>query len=237
MRSKSHTVDEYLAGLASDRRKSMEVLRQELRRLLDPMLEEVLQYGMITYVIPHRVYPPGYHSRPTDPLPFLSVASQKNNLAMYVMAISMDRQLSTWLDQAWKATGLRLDRGQSCIRFRSPDEIPWEVLAELLKKVDVPTYLQIYEQSRGTTAKPRGTGQKATVSGKAARRPRRGNANPPANSPQGTRRPKKSNGSAARKENKGLQPGAPKAPIKKSAAGTKVQAASKKGGTRRSGEG
>jgi hypothetical protein len=234
MHSKAKTVAAYLAELTPDRRETMEVLRRKLKRHLDPLLEEVLQYGMITYVIPHRVYPPGYHCRPTDPLPFLSVASQKNNLALYVMAISMDRQLSTWLDQAWKATGHRLDRGQSCIRFRSPDDIPWDVLAELLQKVDVPTYVQLYEQSRGTAAQKPGTSPQATGAGKAANQPRRGKTTPPAQAPPATQRRQTATGSAAGKKNTSTKPGAPTGRVKKSATDNQAKAGPQPRGTRRS---
>ncbi|MFN7770261.1 MAG: DUF1801 domain-containing protein [Planctomycetaceae bacterium] len=189
MRSTADTVAEYLAELTPERREAIQRLRLELKRHLDPLLEEVMQYGMITYVVPHRVYPPGYHCRPTDPLPFLSLASQKNNLALYVMAISMDRQLSAWLDKAWKATGRRLDRGECCIRFRSPDEIPFEVLAELLKKMDVRDYLRMYEISRKTSAKARGTKQTAGTKPKsptrAAGHHHQAKTKPPGNSPAG----------------------------------------------------
>jgi len=237
MRSKAATVDEYLAELAPDRRAALQTLRQELRRHLDPLLEEVMQYGMITYVIPHRVYPPGYHCQPADPLPFLSLASQKNNLALYVMAIAIDRQLSAWLDQAWKATGHRLDRGASCIRFRSPDEIPRDVLAELLKKLDVPTYLQMYEQGLKTSAKTRGTKPKPTAQTKPAVRPRRGTTpqtdktspgQPPATKPaKAARRGKDSGTQRGQAAPRGRQP----------AAGAKAADSPPRGSTRRSGRG
>ncbi len=157
MRSDAHTVADYVANLPADRRESIEVLRKELKSHLDPRLEEVMQYGMITYVVPHRIYPAGYHRRPADPLPYLALASQKNNLALYLMSIYADPQLSAWLDTEWQATGQRLDRGKSCLRFRSHREIPFEVLGELLRKVDIPTYLQLYERSLKTSTKTRGT--------------------------------------------------------------------------------
>ncbi|MFN9374373.1 MAG: DUF1801 domain-containing protein [Planctomycetaceae bacterium] len=237
MRSKAKTVDEYLAELAPDRRAALQTLRQELRRHLDPLLEEVMQYGMISYVIPHRVYPPGYHCQPADPLPFLSLASQKNNLALYVMAIAIDRQLSAWLDQAWKATGHRLDRGASCIRFRSPDQIPWNVLAELLTKLDVPSYLQMYEQGLKRSAKTRGTKPKTTVQKKRAARPRRGTTaltDTPSPGPPRETHPAKA---AQRWKDRGTQRGKAAVRGRQPAAVAKAAASPLRGSARRSGRG
>ncbi len=237
MRSEATTVQQYLAELAPDRREALQTLRQELRRHLDPLLEEVMQYGMISYVIPHRVYPPGYHCQPADPLPFLSLASQKNNLALYVMAIAIDRQLSAWLDQAWKATGHRLDRGASCIRFRSPDQIPWNVLAELLTKLDVPSYLQMYEQGLKTSAKTPGTKPKTTAQKKQAVRPRRGTtARTDTPSPGKPRETKPAKAPRSGKD-RGTQRGKAAPRGRQPAAGATTAATPPRGNARRSGRG
>lgn len=178
MRSDARSVTEYVASLPSDRRKSIEILRKLLRTHLDPVLEEVMQYGMITWVVPHRVYPAGYHCQPTDPLPVVSLASQKNNLALYLMPLYGDPQLSTWFDAAWKKSGYRLDRGKSCVRFRSLEEIPLDVVAELLKKINVPAWIRLQESQRrggaGNANRASSAAGEAAGSGKVSRKPQGG---------------------------------------------------------------
>jgi len=174
MRSDAKTVAEYLANLPDDRRQSIGILRKLLRTHLDPGLVEVMQYGMITYAVPHSVYPAGYHCNPSDPLPVASLASQKNSLSLYLMSVYADPQLSTWLDQAWKEAGYRLDRGKSCLRFRSHEDVPLDVLAELLRKIDVPGYIRLYESylggQRRTESADRGT-KRSTGPGKSRKEP------------------------------------------------------------------
>src|SRR3984893_18384761 len=123
MQSKATTVSAYLASLPDDRRKAIETVRSVVLANLDKDYEEGMQYGMIGYYVPHRVYPAGYHCDPTKGLPFAALASQKNYMSLYLMGLycgcdgENDSALSRWFNEAWAKTGKKLDRGKACTRF------------------------------------------------------------------------------------------------------------------------
>src|SRR5262245_42701874 len=114
---KAATVEEYLSGLAEDRREVLEAVRRVILANLDKDYEEGMQYGMIGYYVPHRVYPAGYHCDPKQPLPFAGLASQKNHMSLYLMCVYGESELSHWFRAAWARTGKKLDMGKSCVRF------------------------------------------------------------------------------------------------------------------------
>jgi hypothetical protein len=154
MSSKPTTVAEYLAALPEDRRQALEALRKTIRANLDKDLEEGMQYGMIGYYVPHSVFPAGYHCDPKQPLPFAGLASQKNHMSMYFMALyahgDSENELTTSFQEAWKKTGKKLDMGKACIRFKKLEDLPLDVLAQAFKRMTVKQYIRAYEHGLGT---------------------------------------------------------------------------------------
>ena len=103
---------------------------------------------MLAYVIPHSIYPDGYHCDPKTPLPFMSVASQKNFVAIYHMGIYANKELLDWfLDEYPKYCKRKLDMGKSCIRFKKIEEIPFALIGELASKMSVDKWIEIYENA------------------------------------------------------------------------------------------
>ena len=148
MQSKAATVKEYLASLPDDRRAAIEAVRKVILAHLDKDYEEGMQYGMIGYSVPHRVYPPGYHTDPKQALPFAALASQKNHMAFYIMGLNGDPTLAKWFEKAWKDTGRKLDVGKSCIRFKKLDDLALDVIGEALHRLPARKYIEIYEKAR-----------------------------------------------------------------------------------------
>ncbi len=143
--AKPTTIDAYLAALADDRRQAVEAVRAVINRHLPKGYEEGMQYGMPAWFVPHELYPAGYHCDPTQPLPFVSVASQKNHIGLYLFCLYMDPALMSWFETAWRATGTRWDAGKSCVRVKSLDDIPLDLLGSLVKKVPVKKFVAAYE--------------------------------------------------------------------------------------------
>lgn len=147
MQSKAKTVEEYIETLPDDRAEIISALRREIRNTLPKGFEETMQYGMISYVVPHRLYPAGYHANPKDALPFMSIASQKNHIAVYHMAVYQG-PLHEWFLKAWKKhSDKRLDMGKSCIRFKKPDDVPIKLFGELASKLTPQQWIDIYEKN------------------------------------------------------------------------------------------
>lgn len=145
MQSKATTVEEYLASLPDDRRKPIDALRKQIKKKLPRGFEEVMSYGMIGYVVPHKLYPPGYHCTPALPLPFMNLASQKNFIAVYHMAL-YEGSLLNWFKEEWsKVSDKKLDMGKSCIRFKKPDDIPYELIGALASKMTPQQWIERYE--------------------------------------------------------------------------------------------
>ncbi|MCA8973181.1 MAG: DUF1801 domain-containing protein [Planctomycetes bacterium] len=148
MQSKANTVEDYLAELPEERREAIEQLRKLFKKNIDKKLIEHMSYGMISYSVPHSVYPPGYHCDPKSPLPFASMASQKNNLALYFFGLYMDPDEMARFQQGWKKSGKRLDMGKSCVRFKRLEDVPLEVVANALRNMTVDRFVGTYEASR-----------------------------------------------------------------------------------------
>ena len=128
MQSKATTVDEYLNELPSDRKDCLTKLRSIIKENLPEGFEETMSYGMIGYVVPHSLYPAGYHSTPKLPLPFLNIASQKNFVALYHMSLNSDKKLLEWFTKEYvEQTKTKLDMGKSCIRFKKLEQIPYNL--------------------------------------------------------------------------------------------------------------
>ncbi|MBX3396036.1 MAG: DUF1801 domain-containing protein [Phycisphaerae bacterium] len=145
MQSKAKTVEAYLAELPEDRRAAIEAVRAVIRKNLDPEYEEGMQYGMIGYYVPHRVYPQGYHCDPKQPLPFGGLASQKNHMSLYLMCLYGASDAFDWFRKAWEATGKKLDMGKACIRFKKLDDLPLELIGEVVRRTPVKVYVSRME--------------------------------------------------------------------------------------------
>ncbi|HKQ48547.1 MAG TPA: DUF1801 domain-containing protein [Phycisphaerae bacterium] len=153
MTSKAKTVAEYLAGLPADRRAAMEAVRKVILKNLDKDYEEGMSYGAIGYYVPHKVYPPGYHCDPKQPLPFAGLASQKNHMAVYLMCIYGSTDQESWFRKEWAKTGKKLDMGKSCIRFKKLDDLAVDVIGKAIARVPAKKYIADYESVMKTSGK------------------------------------------------------------------------------------
>ncbi len=148
MQSTAKTVVEYIASLPEDRRQAINEIRKVILKNLPKGFEEVMSYGMIGYVVPHKLYPNGYHCDPKLPLGFINVASQKNFIAIYHMGLYADIKLLKWFtDEYPKHCNTKLDMGKSCIRFKKSDQIPYVLIGELVAKVSVKNWIELYEKA------------------------------------------------------------------------------------------
>ena len=146
MQSKATTVDAYIAELPEDRKKAMIELRKVIKKNLPKGFKEGMGYGMMGWSVPHSIYPPGYHCTPELPLPFISIASQKNFIAVYHMGVYSDPKLLNWFTAAHaKASPKKLDMGKSCIRYKKPEDIPYKLIGELASKITVNDWIEMYE--------------------------------------------------------------------------------------------
>lgn len=146
MTSNARTIDDYLAQLPEERREVIQKLRDTIQKHLPPGFSEEISYGMIGYCVPHSTYPAGYHCDPKLPLPFLSIASQKNFVAIYHMGLYSDPKLLEWFVNEYpKHSKTKLDMGKSCIRFKKMDAIPYELIGELCEKMTVGDWITRYE--------------------------------------------------------------------------------------------
>ena len=148
MKTEAETPDQYVDQLPPERFEAMKKLRKSILDNLPDGFEETMSYGMIGYVVPHSKYPPGYHVKPELPLPFMNIASQKNFVALYHMGIYADKQLLDWFTSEYpRHCSTKLDMGKSCIRFKKMDQIPYSLIEELVKKVGVKDWIELYEKS------------------------------------------------------------------------------------------
>jgi uncharacterized protein YdhG (YjbR/CyaY superfamily) len=148
MKIESQSVNDYFKKVPTERQESMNKLRTIINTNLPKGFEECLGYGMPSWVVPHSIYPSGYHTTPHLPLPFMSLASQKNFIALYHMGIYADKNLLDWWEKEYaKQCKRKLDMGKSCIRFKYLDDIPYELIAELCKKITPNDWIKVYEGS------------------------------------------------------------------------------------------
>ncbi len=148
MQSKAATVDAYIAELPEDRQKAVNELRKVIKKNLPKGFKECMNYGMIGYVVPHSIYPAGYHCDPKLPLPFMGLASQKNAISVYHMGVYADPKLYKWFTEAHaKASPKKLDMGKSCIRYKKAEDIPFKLIGELSAKLTVEEWIAWYEKA------------------------------------------------------------------------------------------
>jgi hypothetical protein len=138
--------EDYVSQLPDDRKKIISELREVIVKNLPEGFEETIQYGMIGYVVPHSIYPGGYHCEPKQPLPFIGLASQKNFVALYHMGIFADTVLQNWFRGEYlKHSKSKPDMCKSCIRFKKPENIPFALIGELVSRMTVQQWIKIYE--------------------------------------------------------------------------------------------
>lgn len=147
MQSKATTIEAYLEELPEERKEIMRALRDTINGHLPAGFSEGMGYGMLGWAVPHSIYPSGYHCNPEVPLPFLSIASQKNFIAVYHMGLYADDTLLQWFTEAYpNYSKTKLDMGKSCIRFKKPETIPLELIAELCTKMTPEEWIRLYEK-------------------------------------------------------------------------------------------
>lgn len=148
MTSQAITADQYLAELPIERQEAMEKFRATLLQHMPKGFRETMSYGMVTYCVPHETYPAGYHCDPKQPLPFVSIASQKNYIALHHMGLYADPKLLEWFTAEYpKYSKTKLDMGKGCVRFKKPDAIPFELVAKLAEKVTPQQWIACYESA------------------------------------------------------------------------------------------
>ena len=146
MQSKALNVEQYLSELPEERKEAMEKLRKTILEHIPPGFSEGMGYGMMGYTVPFEKYPSGYHCDPKQQLPFAGMASQKNNISFYHMGIYAKPELLAWFQGEYPAhSKAKLDMGKSCIRFKKIDQIPYELIGELMSKITVDEWIDIYE--------------------------------------------------------------------------------------------
>jgi len=151
MQSKAETVEQYLAELPFDRRVALQAVRRVFLDNIDSEIEESMQYGMIGYAIPHRVFPAGYHCDPSKPVGYGGIASQKQHMSLYLMSMygmgaagGPENEHGRWFREAWLKSGKKLDMGKACVRFKRIEDVALDVLAEAIRRVPSKVYLASY---------------------------------------------------------------------------------------------
>jgi len=147
MKAPGTTVEEILNNVPEDRVEAFTKLHEVIINNLPEGFEAAISYGGLGYVVPHSVYPAGYHCKPAEPVPFAGIASQKNSINFYHMGIYADPELLEWFVAEYpKYSKQKLDMGKSCIRFKKPNEIPYVLIGELMRKISVKDWITTYEQ-------------------------------------------------------------------------------------------
>ena len=148
MKIKANNILEYKKNVPEDRKDVFDKLIETIRENIPKGFSEELSYGIPAWVVPHSLYPKGYHCSPELPLPFVSVASQKNFIALYHMGIYATTELLDWFVKEYpKHSKRKLDMGKSCIRFRKMDDIPFELIGDLMKKMNPKEWIEKYESA------------------------------------------------------------------------------------------
>lgn len=145
MQSTAQSITAYFEEIPEERKKPFLTLRETILKNIPEGFSEQISYGMIGFVVPHNLYPPGYHCNPKLPLPFINIASQKNFIAFYHMGIYANPDLLQFIIEYSKHSNQKLDMGKSCIRFKKFDQIPFDLIAELVQKINVKQWINCYE--------------------------------------------------------------------------------------------
>lgn len=142
------TVEEYINELEGDRKIAIIKLRKVVLENLPEGFEETISYKMLGYVVPHSVYPAGYHCNTKLPLPFINIASQKGHIAIYHMGVYANTGLMDWFTNEYpKYSSKKINMGKSCIRFKKTEDIPYQLIGELVSKMTVEEWVDLYEEN------------------------------------------------------------------------------------------
>ena len=144
--SSAQTVEEYLAELAPDRREAINTVRKVILDNLPSGYEEIMQFGMIGYVIPLERYPVTYNKQA---LQYAALASQKHYMSVYLMSVYSDSDSEQWFAEQYRASGKKLDMGKSCVRFKKLDDLPLDLIGRAIARTPVDEYIEVYEAARG----------------------------------------------------------------------------------------
>ena len=148
MTSQATTPEDYIAQLPEDRKAAITKLNNLIIKHMPKGLETGMAYGMLAYYVPKSIYPDGYHCKPFPPLPFINLASQKNFIALYHSGMYAKKELYDWFVAEYPAhCKYKLDIGKSCIRFKKIDDIPYDLIEQLLGKMTVNEWVDIYEKT------------------------------------------------------------------------------------------
>lgn len=154
MPSTSTTVKKYLKEISEERAEYFNKLRDTILKNIPEGFEECMSYGMIGYVVPHNIYPSGYHCNPKLPLPFISLGSQKNFIALHHLGLYAIPELLEWFTTEYpKHSKIKLDMGKGCVRFKKADQIPYKLIGELVKKISLKDWITLYEENIKPKAK------------------------------------------------------------------------------------
>lgn len=145
MQSKETSVEDYLKSLPAEKRKEIEPVRRVILKHLPAGFDEIMDYGMISYVVPLKRYPETYNGHP---LPIAALAAQKNYNSVYLMGVYGDLATEKWFLKEYEASGKKLDMGKSCVRFKRAEDLPLEVIGKTIARVPVDAYLKKYEAAR-----------------------------------------------------------------------------------------
>ena len=149
MQIKADSPEHYIDQLPEERKEAISKLRKVILENLPEGFIEIISYGMSGYVVPHSIYPKGYHSDPKMPLPFMNIASQKNYIALYHMGIYGNKKLLDWFINEYNMNyKTKLDMGKGCIRFKNIEHLPYSLIGELTSKISAADWIKIYETNR-----------------------------------------------------------------------------------------
>ncbi len=148
MQSKATTLEQYIDELPEDRKEIISLIRKAINDNLPKGFEEVMSYGMLGYVVPHSIYPGGYHCTPKLPLPFINVASQKNHISIHHLGLYASTPMIEWFTAEWgKHTTKKMDMGKGCLRFKKAEDVPLKLIAALTAKMSVEQWIECYESN------------------------------------------------------------------------------------------
>ena len=148
MQYKAETVDAYINQLPEERKQALTKLRTVINQNLPKGFVEEINYNMPGYVVPHSLYPDGYHCNPELPLPFLNITSQKNFVAFYHIGIYANPEIYAWFTTEYpKHCKRKLDMGKSCVRFKKMDDIQYALIGELVQKITPKQWIELYDSN------------------------------------------------------------------------------------------
>ena len=139
MRSEAGSVEEYLAELEEGRRAAISAVRAVILENLPARYEETMQFGMISYVVPLSVVPETYNGQP---LMYIALASQKQYMSLYLTRVYGDTALAAWFRQRYLATGKKLNMGKSCVRFRKLEDLPLDLVGEVVAMTPLAEFVE-----------------------------------------------------------------------------------------------